>query len=106
MRSTFSIAEDFVPYGAPVTYRRGGDSFCHPCTDIAQMVGIARRAQGRVDGPDPNGYHIGERVEIQTDGGIRALLLEDADLIIDGLPVRLKAADPHYFELENGKVVG
>ena len=89
-----------IPYGSPVRATRRGLS-CAIATTLADMIGVARRG-----GRSEHGYVQGEVVEIQRNHGIKTVLAADADLTIAGVMRRLLASEPHYFQLQDGRIVG
>ncbi|WBO20988.1 hypothetical protein [Sphingomonas abietis] len=97
---TWLRAATEIPYGSPVLPVHRGKA-CAIAFDLDKMTGVARRG-----GDSPYGYAPGEMVPIQTGGGIKAQLAVDTDLMIGGIQRRLLASEPHYFQLERGRIVG
>lgn len=92
-----AIAAERIPHGSPVLIE---GATCTVCADLARMSGVARRG-----GAWEDAYDEGEIVRIMTDGGIKMLLPRDADLIVNGIQIRLLANDAPYVTLSGGKIV-
>ena len=92
------LAVEPVPFGAPVRAVPGG---CAVAEDLAEMIGVARRA-----GLGGAGYPVGAEVEIETDGGVAARIVRDCEVIVRDVPVRLLASEPHYLHLRGGRIAG
>jgi hypothetical protein len=89
-----------IPYGSPVLPVHKGAA-CAIAYDLDKMTGVARRG-----GRSPHGYAPGDMVPIQVGGGIRAQLAADTEIKLGGVMVRLLASEPHYFQLQGGRIVG
>jgi hypothetical protein len=105
MKTVERIAAEPIPFGCPV--RAEGEG-CAVSVQLVDMIGIARR-------PPPgspllaDGAHLyarGAPVTIVTDGGVRADLADNVEIAIAGVVRFLRAIEPHYFTVSEGKIVG
>jgi hypothetical protein len=100
MTSVPAIAGEDMPTGVFVRLE-GDQAFID--TTLKEVGGVARLPWGK---PWRESLSKGEEIEVLTDGGCLARVLESVDLKVRRTTVRKIAGENQYFHLADGRITG